>query len=107
MLFRSAKSKFDLGAARKATDEVEAAKKEAARKAASDEEGQQLTEEILLDYQENLRNMGVLGDDETIVRKAFGKTVLDFEKARNVGKSRLDDLNLPDDEVSELGFGPD
>ena len=102
-----AKSKFDLGAARKATDEVEAAKKEAARKAASDEEGQQLTEEILLDYQENLRNMGVLGEDETIVRKAFGKTVLDFEKARNVGKSRLDDLNLPDDEVSELGFGPD
>lgn len=102
-----ARSKFDLGKAREATEEVEKAKKEAARKAAADEEGVALSEEIVLEYQDNLRQLGIIGEDDKITRKVFGRTVIDYEKAKNVGRSRLDDLGLPDDEVSELGFGPD
>jgi hypothetical protein len=102
-----ARNKYDLGKARAATEEVEKAKKEAARKAASDAEGTQLAEDIILEYENELRLQGVLADDEKITRKVFGKTAIDYEKAKNVGKSRLDDLGLPDDEVSTLGFGPD
>ena len=102
-----ARSKFDLGKAREATEEVEKAKKEAARKAAADEEGVAISENLALEYEDNLRTLGILNQDEKITRKVFGRTVIDYEKAKNVGRSRLDDLALPDDEVSELGFGPD
>jgi hypothetical protein len=102
-----ARNKFDLGKAREATEAVEQSKKEAARKVAQTEEGQAIAESALLEYEDTLRKLGIIGEDEKITRKVFGKTVIDYEKAKNIGKSRLDDLDLPDDTVSELGFGAD
>ena len=104
---KKARDKFDLGKAREATEQVEKAKKEAARKAASDDEGISIAENLALEYEESLKTLGIINKDEKITRKVFGRTVVDYEKAKNVGKSRLDDLALPDDEVSQLGFGPD
>lgn len=102
-----ARAKYDLGKAREATDEVEQAKKELARKEAADDEGMGIAEELVLEYESELQKLNIIGEDEKITRKVFGRTVVDYTKVKNVGKSRLDDLALPDDTVSELGFGAD
>lgn len=41
-----------------------------------------------------------------ISKKAFGKTYIDYEKARKLGTQRVEDLGIDDDVAYDLGIGP-
>lgn len=41
-----------------------------------------------------------------ISKKAFGKTYIDYEKARKLGTQRVEDLGIDDDIAYDLGIGP-
>ena len=97
-----ADKKYNLDRVKQATAEV----KKAQRKATDDvlKENQSLADDIMEDfidaYEE--RNLGV--DIHKVVN---GRKIIDFEKARGVGISRMQDLDLPDDQISAEGFGKD
>ena len=82
------------------TREVEAAKQAEAAKVAA--ENSELTEQLIHNY-EDVNELGRGG----ISKKVNGKTVIDYEKAREVGLTKLDDLGINADEAFEMGMGPE
>lgn len=92
-----ANRKYNLGRVIEKTREFENARKEAARVNAA--KNSDVLEDFIDAYEETHK--------VNIHRVVDGKKVIDYEKARNVGISRMIDLDLPDDEISALGFGPD
>jgi hypothetical protein len=97
-----ADKKYNLDRAKQATAEV----KKAQRKATNDvlKANQSLADDIMEDFIEAYeeRNLGV-----EIHKVVNGRKIIDFEKARGVGISRMQDLDLPDDQISAEGFGKD
>lgn len=82
------------------TREVEAAKQAEAAKVAA--ENSEITEQLIHNY-EDVNELGRGG----ISKKVNGKTVIDYEKAREVGITKLDDLGIDADKAFEMGMGPE
>ena len=105
-LAKKADDKFNIERAIDATRTQDFKKREAARKKA--EKNQKLLQDLIKSYEEtHFADEIKAGDANPISKKVNGKLVIDYEKARNVGKTRLNDLDLADDEISALGFGED
>ena len=58
-------------------------------------------EELIHNY-EDVNDLG----RGAISKKAFGKTYIDFEKAKTLGIQKVEDLGLDDDVAYDLGIGP-
>ena len=96
-----ADKKYNLTRAKEATAEV----KKAQRKATQDtlKANQSLADDIMEDFIDSYEATN--GVD--IHKMVNGRKVIDYEKARGVGISRMQDLDLPDDQISAEGFGKD
>ena len=96
-----ADKKYNLTRAKEATAEV----KKAQRKATQDtlKANQSLADDIMEDFIDSYEATN--GVD--IHKMVKGRKVIDYEKARGVGISRMQDLDLPDDQISAEGFGKD
>ena len=92
----AAEGKFNIGEAKARTAEKASEQAKAARVAAA--ENQDVMDEIIDSY-EKVEKVEV----HSVVD---GKKVIDYEKARDVGISRMRDLELPDDTIDDLGLGP-
>jgi len=105
-LAKKADAKFNIERAKEATRKEDFKKREAARKKA--EQNEDVLQDLIKSYEEtHFADEIKAGDANPISKKVNGKLVIDYEKARNVGKTRLNDLDLADDEISALGFGED
>tara|TARA_A100001015_G_scaffold281847_1_gene345505 strand:- start:1327 stop:5103 length:3777 start_codon:yes stop_codon:yes gene_type:complete len=96
-----ADKKYNLDRAKQATAEV----KKTQRKATRDtlKANQSLADDIMEDFIEAYEtNNGV-----DIHKVMNGRKVIDYEKARGVSISRMQDLDLPEDQLSAEGFGKD
>lgn len=62
-------------------------------------------DDIMKDVIHNYEDINDLGRG-AISKEAFGKTYIDFEKAKAIGVQRLEDLGLDDDVAYDLGIGP-
>jgi hypothetical protein len=81
------------------TEDVRKAKAEAA--AAEAAKHDDIMEELIHNY-EDVNDLG----RGAISKKAFGKTYIDFEKAKTLGIQKVEDLGLDDDVAYDLGIGP-
>lgn len=106
---RRAKAKLNIHRARGATDDVIQEQRINAIRVAS--ENNEISEDFIRIYdREHMPEGQTIGkkvkvklDDGTTVER----TVIDYEKARNVSTTRLNDIDLPDDMLDANGFGPD
>jgi len=95
-----ATKKYNIDRTIKVTEEVQVAQKKAAREVAS--KNQDIMDELITAYEKTH-----FAGEPAISKVVKGKKVIDYEKVRSVGVSRMTDLDLPEGEVSTLGFGAD
>ena len=104
-----ANAKLNIGRAKAATEDVKQEQRAAAISLAS--KNDEIAEDLIRAYdRENMPEGQTIGkkvkvklDDGTEVER----TVIDYEKARNVSVTRLNDIDLPDGVLDANGFGPD
>ena len=98
-----ADKKYNLDRAKQATAEVEKAQRKATRDTLK--ANKSIADDIMDDFIENYEDvMGYERGGISYERKD-GHLSIDFEKAREVSISRMQDLDLPDDQISAEGFG--
>lgn len=97
---KQATRKYNLDRTTKVTEEVQATQRKAAREVAS--KNQDIMDELITAYEKTH-----FAGEPAISKTINGKKVIDYQKLRSVGRSRMTDLDLPEDEVSTLGFGAD
>lgn len=96
-----ADKKYNLDRAKQATAEV----KKAQRKATQDtlKANKSLADDIMEDFIDAYED----NNNVNIHKMVNGRKVIDYEKARGVSISRMEDLDLPEDQLSSAGFGKD